>query len=98
MVGRELLTMCPDGEDHQGHDWGGTEMVYLGNTSRGMIKDFRRLIPLMKLIFYNGLLRIVATAMMRTAAFIPISFYLMVWRLVINSLIQGVLLLNTIMD
>lgn len=22
MVGRELLTICPDGEDHQGHDWG----------------------------------------------------------------------------
>jgi len=25
MVGRELLTICPKGEDHQGHDWGGTK-------------------------------------------------------------------------
>jgi hypothetical protein len=23
VVGRELLMICPDGEDHQGHDWGG---------------------------------------------------------------------------
>jgi hypothetical protein len=22
VVGRELLTMCPNGEDHPGHDWG----------------------------------------------------------------------------
>lgn len=24
MVGRELLTICPDGEDHRGHDRGDT--------------------------------------------------------------------------
>jgi len=23
VVGRELRMMCPPGEDHQGHDWGG---------------------------------------------------------------------------
>lgn len=26
MVGRELLMICPDGEDHQGHDWGGNRV------------------------------------------------------------------------
>ena len=34
MVGGELLTMCPVGEDHQGHDWGEKREV-LRSTSRG---------------------------------------------------------------
>lgn len=52
MVGRELPdTICPLGEDHQGHDWGGktTEVETDGrgsNTTSGL----RSLIRIMRLI------------------------------------------------
>jgi len=45
VVGRELRTMCPLGEDHQGRDWGGTTEPG-GEDSRGsMTIDSRRLRP-----------------------------------------------------
>ena len=76
MVGRELLTMCPDGEDHQGHDWGETEVVYMVYTSRGMMmNEFKSLVQKTKIIFYDTTHVMLMT---RVVAFIPMNFYLTV--------------------
>lgn len=95
MVGRELLTMCPDGEDHQGHDWGETEMVYPANTSRGMMmRDLKRLIRLMRLDFCDTLNHFMVTVMMSMDDFSPTSLCSMVWRPIQNKKVIGVQLGN----
>lgn len=90
MVGRELLTMCPDGEDHQGHDWGEAKMVYPVDTSRGMMIDSKRLIQLMKPNFYDRLNLFEATVMMRLDGFSLMSLCSMVWRPIQNKKVLGV--------
>jgi len=89
VVGRELLMMCPDGEDHQGHDWGETEvgMVAMVHTSRGMgmvltMNDFRILAPKMRMAFYD---QIEVMLMTRMLAFIPMNFYLTDWITVMEG-------------
>ena len=79
MVGRELLTMCPNGEDHQGHDWGGTEVdtVAMERTSRGMgmmINDFKSLVQRTRVGICD---QTHAMPMTRMAAFMLTNFYLM---------------------
>lgn len=97
MVGRELLTMCPDGEDHQGHDWGEEETVYQANTSRGMtMSDLKRLIQQTRLDFYDHLshFMVMAMAMMNTEGFSLTSLCLTVWRPMQNKKVLGVRLGN----
>lgn len=82
MVGRELLTMCPDGEDHQGHDWGETGVdtvatVATVRTSRGvgtMMNGSKSLGLKMRMVFCDLTHVMLMTTM---AAFIPMNFYLM---------------------
>lgn len=91
MVGRELLTMCPDGEDHQGHDWGEKETVYQAYTSRGMmLRGLKRLTLLMRQISYAHQNRGMATVMMSVGYFNLMNFYSMVWRLIKNKQNPGV--------
>lgn len=76
MVGRELLTMCPAGEDHQGHDWGGKGVVYMVYTSRGTKTIvFKKWARRTKIIFY-GTIHVMLTKW--TTVSILMNFYLMV--------------------